>query len=612
MDPRSEREATRRLVLTIVASAIAIWGQAGLLVGGPRSDAVLAFIVAAILFAVSAPEPPRWRTPDAPAPWSLTGRAVAGGALTLAIAATAMFARDEHSTIGLALWLAAMPLYMVGCALEDAVSSIPLRERFQRARRWLRRNRLEVALLLGILALAAMPRFIALDAIPNGCQSDECNNGLDALRWLQGAPYTVYAETNEGQATFFTYLLALSFRLFGVGVAQMRAVSAAVGVLTVLALYILARRHWPMPIALTVALLLAGSRWHLTFSRIIYELILAPLFEIGLLYFLWNAMRSGRRRDWAMTGLILGGGMHTYTAWRVMPLATAVLVGLWVLGQRHAWRTWLEPIAVWLGGIWVALTPLGVYIIRHWDTFLARMRHISIMNDVERAGSYAPLWSNLRKVLWMFHAEGDKAALNNLPGAPLLPFARSDQMGAESWMTHVPGQVILASLVGALFILGIGYALRHLRHPTFYTLAVYFVADASLAVLTVAHEAPSARRPIGLVPLIFLLVGWTLDAIVRLFRQSARGHGLRWAYGIVGVAALGVYLGGVDAYFHVQARDEAVYVAYSGIEAAVGRYVRSLPAETRIYLAPAFQHHSAVKFIGGRTDTRPSRGSGRD
>ena len=108
----------------------------------------------------------------------------------------------------------------------------------------------DLLLLLLILAVAAFVRFHQLDLYPNGCQSDECNNGLDALKWLNGVPYRPYAETNEGQATLFTYLIALSFKLFGVGVPQMRLVAALAGLLTVAAFFsshaicMAARLHW--------------------------------------------------------------------------------------------------------------------------------------------------------------------------------------------------------------------------------------------------------------------------------------------------------------------------------------------------------------------------------
>ena len=116
---------------------------------------------------------------------------------------------------------------MAGSAAEKVATGAGGTPALPGASRLLRRWDLWV--LLAILVVAAAVRFYQLDIHPNGCQSDECNNGLDALKWLGGAPYTPYAETNEGQATLFTYLIARSFQLFGMGVTQMRFVAAGAG-----------------------------------------------------------------------------------------------------------------------------------------------------------------------------------------------------------------------------------------------------------------------------------------------------------------------------------------------------------------------------------------------
>ena len=337
----------------------------------------------------------------------------------------------------------------------------------------------DLLLLALILAVSAFVRFNQIDVFPNGCQSDECNNGLDALKWLGGAGYLPFAETNEGQATLFTYLIALSFQLFGVGVTQMRVVSALVGVLTVGAFYFLARDHYGRRAALAATALLATARWHVTFSRIVYELIMQPLVMVLLAFFLLRALRTGKRWQWALAGVMLALGMNTYTAFRVVPFIVAAFLVFWVVrewivgrsstlaparvqvyggvppaAQRPAEdgsdircassavvspsRHDLQGIAILAGAAFTAILPLGVYIVQNWAVFTGRMRHISILNEVERLGSMQPIVDNFKKTLYMFNWQGDAAALNNLPGAPMLD-----------------------TLVGVLFVLGLAYALWH-------------------------------------------------------------------------------------------------------------------------------------------------------
>jgi len=612
----------KRLLYLVFALALALWAQRWLTSGGQLLDAGIFFVLASLIFVVWSQAPKPWPVLAPRRPGTPVGLFLVVLGLGLAGMAIVLFWRDLQSTAGLWLWLAAIPLYLAGAWQEgqdgaetpghgdavrpalarvpQALISLPPRTRafvasLPAGTRW------EIALLVVILLFAAFTRFYQLDAMPNGCQSDECNNGLDAVSWLQGAPYTAYAETNEGQATFFTYLLSLSFRLFGIGVVQMRVVSACIGVLTVLAFYLLARDLVDRRIALAATGLLAGARWHITFSRIIYELILMPLAEVLLFYFFLRALRRGRRRDWALTGLVLGGGMHTYTAWRVIPFLIGLYLVYWLITHRHRWRRDLEGIAWLAGGALVALIPLGVYIVQKWNVFLSRIQHISVFQEIEQAKSYEPLWSNLRKTLLMFNYQGDAAGLNNLPGAPLLPF---DVRSAGAFMSRVPESWILAALVGVLFVLGAVYALRYSAHPVPFLLVVAFLFVGSVAVLSVAHEAPTARRPIGLVPVVFLLVALALEQFWLAFQNAWRNQGGRVFNTILGIAVAGACLGGADTYFNVQAKNQSVYIAYSGVEAAVGEFVGALPEKTRVYLVPAFYNHSAVKLIGGRRETR--------
>ena len=66
--------------------------------------------------------------------------------------------------------------------------------------------------------------------------------------------------------------------------------------------------------------------------------------------------------------------------------------------------------------------------------------------------------------------------------------------------------------MAVLLVLGLAWAIRWFwkELPALYLL--WFVAVASLAVLSVAHEAPTARRPIGLVPVIYLAGGSRVSA----------------------------------------------------------------------------------------------------
>jgi 4-amino-4-deoxy-L-arabinose transferase-like glycosyltransferase len=637
-----------RLIGIFIALGLALWAQR--ILTGPQPgiarDALLLFVLAGAIFAWNAqrPQPLRRASAWLARPWPRRGRLLSLAGLGVGIVSLALLWFNLQSLPGLLLWPVAVVLFVAGTALEGRGAEIRDQrsevrgaegqkaeveradEQKAEGRDWVKEDapadtrhasritlyawftaHWDLVLLAFVLAVSAFVRFYQLDVFPNGCQSDECNNGLDALRWLAGAGYMPYAETNEGQATLFTYLIALSFQLFGVGVTQMRMVSALMGLLTVVAFYFLARDLYGRHAALVGAALFATARWHVTFSRIVYELIMQPLVMVLLALFLLRALRSGQRWQWALAGVMLALGMNTYTAFRVVPFIVAAFFAFWILrellirwssrrsaavhlhcaqaqvsrpsGARPATglRHDLQGIAIFAGAAFTAILPLGVYIVQNWNVFTGRMRHISILNDVERLGSVQPIVDNFKKTLYMFNWTGDEAALNNLPGAPMLD-----------------------TLVGVLFVLGLAYALWHALRgrsvPVLYVL--WFLGILSLGVLSVAHEAPTARRTIGIVPLAYLFVALVADQLFRAWHIAWRGAGRRVLYGATAVVVAAVMIANARVYFQTQALHPAVWAAYSPNESAVGRFLATLPPDATVLVTPQYEHHSAVKLIG--------------
>ncbi len=569
-----------RLLYLLLALLLAAISQRWLTQGGIPRDSLILFVIAGAIFAIVSQRPPAWPQLPPRRKWMYIGIGLAGAALLLVGIASTQFWQGQYSGWAFWLWIIAIALFVAGILL-DLPSPDPAEEK-QAARSWyddVLSRRWVIGLLALILVVAVAARFYALDTYPNGCQSDECNNGLDALKWLSGLPYRPYAETNEGQATLFTYIIALFIKLFGQSVTTMRAVSALIGSLTVLAVYFLARELYGQRLALLTAALLAADRWHLTFSRIVYELILMPLVLSLQMLFLVKALKTGRRRWWGLSGLMLALGMNTYTAYRLVPVFTGIYLLYWLIAHRQRVRRDLEGMVIFAAGAVVGVAPLGVYTLRNWNVFLSRINHISVFRDVEAVGSYAPLWSNLFKTLYMFNWEGDVAALNNLPSAPLLHAA-----------------------VGVLLVLGMAWAIRWFWREQPFLYLVWFGAIASVAVLSVAHEAPTARRPIGLIPVIYLLVAAVFQQV---WWAWEKGWGAkRWRPLAIGLAGLVIFVmaANINTYFRVQAVSPEVWAAYSPNESAVGEYLAGTPPETRIFMTPQYTHHSAVKFIGGQHD----------
>jgi DNA-binding beta-propeller fold protein YncE len=271
-----------------------------------------------------------------------------------------------------------------------------------------------------------------------------------------------------------------------------------------------------------------------------------------------------------------------------VPLIVAVFLAFWLAralvmawrSRRAIWPTVrqdVDGIAVMAGGAFVTILPLGVYILQNWEIFTGRIRKIGIMDEVARAGSWEPVRANFFKALSMFHWQGDGAALNNLPGAPMFD-----------------------TLVAMLFILGMGYSLWYALQlralPVLYIL--WFVGILSLGVFSATHEAPTARRTIGIAPLGYLMVALVADQVFARWRQTWRGMGNRVLGFATAALVIVVVFGNGRTYFEVQALHPDVWAAYSPVESAIGRYLVDLPADATVLVDPRFEHHSAVRLIG--------------
>lgn len=124
-----------------------------------------------------------------------------------------------------------------------------------------------ILLLLGILLIATCLRFYALDKFPPGLYPDEAVNATDALQALEKEDLQVYYPNNNGREGLFINLLAFSFKFFGVSISTLRMVPAIIGLLTILAVYLLGKEIINQTGGLIASFLVAVSYWHLNFSR---------------------------------------------------------------------------------------------------------------------------------------------------------------------------------------------------------------------------------------------------------------------------------------------------------------------------------------------------------
>jgi 4-amino-4-deoxy-L-arabinose transferase-like glycosyltransferase len=494
-----------------------------------------------------------------------------------------------------------------------------------------------VALAL-ITALAAFLRYWQLDTTPPGFHYDEAYEALEAWRVLTQPSYRpVFFTGNFGVDPMFIYLTAIAFRLFGAAPEVMRGVGAAVGTITVPALYLLARewmrrdRRLPPALPLLAALALAIQRWHITFSRMGIEPILVPLFLVLLLWAFARAVRTGSRWAWIGFGLAAGLGAATYPAGRLLPVLAA---GLGVVGLVLAWRAGRRtmnspalPLKATFRGLLLAAAvavlvyaPLGIHFIQHPDQLILRSSQIAVAPGVEAVTTGGPL-RNFFAALGMFSLRGDADPRSNVPGLPVLDVLMS-----------IP------------FIMGVVWLAWRGRRLTG---IIWWLAFAVMLAPTVFSDyAPHFRRAVGLAPLVALASGLGLAVILgRAGSHPAtapgavparlQGSGVpaeqvaadmdrlrRVGRGVV-VAAIvvGSLVYSATAYFGTWGRSAVLYYAYDQGLWEIGQYVLGLPPDERVYVSPrptsdttlgfAWREGRPVRHFDGRhVFVAPEQGTG--
>lgn len=406
---------------------------------------------------------------------------------------------------------------------------------------------LERFLLIAILALAALLRFPRLDVAPPGLWYDEALDLRDAARAALEGPRIVYPDVFPREPMFITMLIAWG-AAFGRGVTEARAMSATIGVATVLALYGMARR-WAGPrVALLAAWMLAAMGWHVLFSRLLFRTLLLPLWIVLIAWAaksLRDAIRDEDRDERsegaemnrptglrsaparaALLGALVGGGFYTYLSWFFLLPGVGALCAwaLWPAGEAstvaRACRPGVDPdgevedpgtrlpsppnpssapktqagrlchIAFALALIAVA-APIGIDYALHPDHILARPGAVSIFNGPDPAREIA---RNLVQALGMFHVRGDHVPKQNLRAeAPALD----------------PVQ-------GALFALGVAVAfVRARRRDPLALLALGWLALGIAPTIFTKTDSPNQLRTLVATPAIALLGAMGAEQLLR-------------------------------------------------------------------------------------------------
>ncbi len=443
-------------------------------------------------------------------------------------------------------------------------------------------SRLEILVVVLILSVAIFFRFYHLDQTPPGLYPDEAMNGSNALIANATGDYKIFYTENNGREGLFINLQAFSVKLFGIHPWALRGVSAAIGVLTVLGLYLLVRELFERRIAALCAFLLAISFWHVNFSRIGFRAIMVPLILVYLYYFLWRGLKTGHWFHYFIAGLLTGLGFYTYTAYRVAPLITIIVfINYWWYVKRtfshenytHARMQLIRGFCLLMITAFFVALPMGIFVLWHPDQITPQ----SYLSVFGQADPIKALWDSVIRTLGMFSFVGDGNQRHNISGMPML-----------GWP------------LGVLFIIGFFKELGHWlsrKHGSFSPVHTLLFSWFFVMLLPgfLSIQAPHALRTIGVIPVAIIFVGrglwWVFRAIGNWYDAYHPDHPYQqehhvspaaiWAL-IILLFSFAVYE--YTRYFNTWAKDPLTAQAFNADYVAVADEINQLPAGAAKYV----------------------------
>jgi 4-amino-4-deoxy-L-arabinose transferase-like glycosyltransferase len=430
-------------------------------------------------------------------------------------------------------------------------------------------RRTERLLIVLILLAAAGLRLYRLDNVPPGWRDDEVVETTVHAALIQQGHWLLFFPQAEGHEPLYHYLSAALISAAGSSLFVVRLLSVFFGLLSVAALYRLARRLFGAPPALLASAGLAVSFWSLMYSR--FKLrqvgILAPmLLALDFVFLACDARRPAARRRWdgLWAAFCLSAALYTYYAARAVPLILLAFAAYLAVFQRARFRAAWRPLAL-AGALTLALVaPLAVAIA------------VTPQSQQRLSEVGAPL-ANL------LHGDPGYVLRNTAETLAMPAFT-----GDPEFLYNIPGRPLFEPLGALLLALGVLLAAWHWREPRYAFLLIWLLGG--LAPAFVSTPSASLGHTIAAQPVIYLLPALAVVALGRALRPRLGGVG-RW-FALLLAAAFLLVLAARDLtdYFVSWPALEPVRLLYRADLHEAAAALRRLPAGSTLGLSSESLH----------------------
>ncbi len=489
---------------------------------------------------------------------------------------------------GIVFYAAAVLIFLLaGRGLSVKSEAIPEREEEKESKGV---SKTEVYFFAAVMLFAVFFRVFMISEVPSGCYRDEGQNGNEAINIMngveiEGTKLPVYIERFTQNAAMYMYPVAAMFKIFGIGVLQIRVVSVIFGILSVAAFYFLLRNLYGWKLAVIGSFVLAVLRWHVNFSRIGFLGSLTVLIFIFVLYFLVRAVKKGKLSDFVMAGACTSLSLYSYIAARLIPVGI-IIFGIFLLikNSRFIRVKWLK-ISLGILAAVIVFAPLGSYVIKNKEAFMTRTATVSIFNHdmlkaiggryVDENGRVKP-WQqmylhNVFTTLLMFNYIGDGNPRHNYNTRPQLDY-----------------------LTGIMFVFGIFLILSQGFSVFGFMFIAFFISLLQAGLFSI--ESPQAYRTIAVIPLVVIAVTAAFKRIRDIFADEFGKKASLIFFVAAGIFAAGVGYNNYNEYFNGWAKDSGAWAEFSMDEYTMGRYVHSLGDSYQAIVMPSWLDSYTYNF----------------
>ncbi len=450
--------------------------------------------------------------------------------------------------------------------------------------------------ILLIAASAILLRVYALDRLPPGLFGDEAVEGLDALDALAGN-LAIWFHAHLGREPLFVYLVALSYRAFGITPLATRLPAILAGLITLPATFLLVR-EWGRNafdandqspritrITLLTTALLAISFWHVQMTRDAHRDTLLPLVEAAGYWLLWRALRTGDWRTYLASGAVLGLAIYTYSPGRFVGVFVALFIVVEFVLPRvtkslppsivvQPWPNYRLVAAAFAA--FVVMLPLGLYFAQNPVQFSRRFESVSV-----------------------FDADSPPVALGTSVAGNLAQFVVPGA-GYQSKHYNLPGKPVFDLLIAPWFLVGVGIAIARWRQPAYRFLLLWFAVLLTPAFLT-ADMIPKGVRALGVVPGVFVFPALAME---QMLDWALEGKNLRGvAVVLVGVSLVASAGWTALDYFGNWANLPELPLAFDADMVEVSQFIQQQPQDRPVYISSEVYRPPTEMLLGRHVPT---------